>query len=72
MNRANVAAISDEELARLDARSDALLVRDAEDLALDEEDLAEAWDAACDDEGADYAALCTSRSRTSALADTDG
>ena len=40
-------------------------------LELDAEALAEVWAVACDDEGADYSALCGSRRRTPVPSDTE-
>ena len=64
MNRANVTTIGKNELVQLDASSDPLLELDAEALA-------EIWAVACDDEGADYPALCRSQSRTPLSSDTE-
>jgi hypothetical protein len=64
MNHANVSAIGKTELVQLDASPDPLLELDAEALA-------EVWAFACDDEGADYSTLCSSRGRTRVTSDTE-
>ena len=61
MKRAIVVPSGEQELAQVNARSDAVLQPDAE-----------AWAAACDDEVADYEALCCAQWRARAPADADG
>lgn len=64
MNRTNVTTIWKTAPVQLDTSPDPLVELDADALA-------EVWAIACDDEGADYPALCSSHGRTPGPSDTE-